>query len=321
MFRVLLLLYLRSRGCPGFGGFLVGGFGAGLAGLPCGVEAGNDHLFAITVSHGGETVSEPILWCFGSGEAGQTWVFSHKGQLYESRVSYYTKTRGLDTTLGAPPRPPRSLDEALGRAMQSADIKDCFGCHATAALSEGKLQLEKMTPGVTCESCHGPGLPHIAWAKTNPPRDAPDKHIFNPAHLGAYEQSQQFCGACHRSWEEVMTSGTRGVANVRFQPYRLFHSRCYDQEDKRISCTACHNPHDATRPDINTYDAKCLACHQTTARAAQASKDPAKRRPACPAATAKCASCHMPRYEMPGSHFTFTDHFIRVVRPGETYPN
>jgi len=28
----------------------------------------------------------------------------------------------------------------------------------------------------------------------------------------------------------------------------------------------------------------------------------------------------MPKVEIPGSHFKFTDHRIRIVRPGEPYP-
>jgi hypothetical protein len=29
----------------------------------------------------------------------------------------------------------------------------------------------------------------------------------------------------------------------------------------------------------------------------------------------------MPKVELPGSHFKFTDHRIRIVRPGEQFPN
>jgi len=29
----------------------------------------------------------------------------------------------------------------------------------------------------------------------------------------------------------------------------------------------------------------------------------------------------MPQYELPGGHFKFTDHQIRVVRAGEPYPD
>ena len=274
-----------------------------------------------TVTDGVNSITEPVLWCFGKGDAGQTYVFKHEGQFYESRASYYAKIKGLDTTLGAPKTPPTSLAEAIGRPLQSADTKDCFSCHATAALSEGKLQLEKMTPGITCEACHGPGTEHIALASAGKFKTAPDKKIFNPATLGAYELSQQFCGACHRSWETVMTDGLRGIGNVRFQPYRLVNSDCYDPEDKRISCTACHNPHEAPVHEAASYDVKCAACHQIKGQAPSAKTGTAKRAAACRVGTSKCSSCHMPRYELPGSHFTFTDHQIRVVRPGETYPN
>ena len=29
---------------------------------------------------------------------------------------------------------------------------------------------------------------------------------------------------------------------------------------------------------------------------------------------------HMPKYEIRGSHYSFTDHWIRVVKSGEPYP-
>jgi hypothetical protein len=34
-----------------------------------------------------------------------------------------------------------------------------------------------------------------------------------------------------------------------------------------------------------------------------------------------CVSCHMPRFEIPNVHATFTDHFIRVVRPESRFPD
>jgi hypothetical protein len=29
----------------------------------------------------------------------------------------------------------------------------------------------------------------------------------------------------------------------------------------------------------------------------------------------------MPKYELPGAHFKFTDHRIRIVKAGEPYPD
>jgi formate-dependent nitrite reductase cytochrome c552 subunit len=37
-------------------------------------------------------------------------------------------------------------------------------------------------------------------------------------------------------------------------------------------------------------------------------------------ASERCVSCHMPKVELPGAHFKFTDHRIRIARQGEVYP-
>ena len=32
-----------------------------------------------------------------------------------------------------------------------------------------------------------------------------------------------------------------------------------------------------------------------------------------------CVSCHMPKTELPGAHYKFTDHRIRIVKPDEHF--
>ncbi|NOT60078.1 MAG: hypothetical protein HOP19_07620 [Acidobacteria bacterium] len=280
-----------------------------------------------TVTDGKETLKAPLLYAFGLGKAGQTYVFARDGKYYETRVSFYNDINGLDYTMGAPRRTPASFAEAVGRQMDSADTKDCFSCHATGAISpDNQLQLDHLTPGITCEGCHGAGAEHVKLMKL--PREkrtmkAGDHPwaIINPGNYDTDGQTQ-FCGACHRTWTQVQLMRVQGVANVRFQPYRIFNSKCYDFEDKRISCAACHDPHRPLEHATAHYDAKCTACHQAASKTAtkQASKQSVA--PTCKAGRSQaCASCHMPEYEIPGSHFKFTDHQIRVVRPGETYPN
>lgn len=263
------------------------------------------------VTDGEKTLSAPIAWCVGQGKAGQTWVFARDGVLHESRVSYFTKIDGLAFTMGAPPGAPANLSEAMGRPMNPDDVRGCFGCHTTFSSKGSTIQVDKAVPGITCEGCHGPGGDHpAALARADPQ----DRGIFNPGRLGTEELSN-FCGNCHRSWEQVMVAGIRGIANVRFQPYRLANSQCYDPVDKRIGCTACHDPHAPRKTEAGAYDAACLACHASEKGAGKAGAK------ACPKGRAECSSCHMPRYEIPGSHFESTDHQIRVVRPGEAYPN
>lgn len=273
-----------------------------------------------SVTDGKETIAAPVLFTFGQGKAGQTYLLQRDGKYFESRVSFYNQIAGLDYTLGAPREPAKSLIEAFGRAMDSLDTKDCFSCHATAAVSDRQLQLEKLTPGINCEGCHGAGDKHVALVKTK--REGAtlrrgELAILNPGNFDT-DGMTQFCGSCHRTWAQVqLMKEARGVINVRFQPYRIFGSKCYDFDDKRIACTACHNPHEEMKQDAAFYDSKCLACHGKPAATTTA-----KMFSPCKAGkTNNCASCHMPQYEIPGAHHKFSDHWIRVVKPGETYPN
>lgn len=265
-----------------------------------------------TVTDGTSTFSVPIGWAFGQGEAGQTYVYQYKGGYYESRVSFFNDTQSLDLTLGYTGTHPHDLETAAGRLVSPDDVHDCFSCHATAAVSAGQLQLANMMPGITCEGCHGPGAAHVAAMKAG---GAKDPHIFNPGHLDT-EDLSDFCGSCHRSWQQVEMQHLQGVVDVRFQPYRLSMSRCFDPTDRRISCTSCHNPHQPLRTNAAFYNSRCLACHLVRGEAASARRKAA----ACPVSNTNCISCHMPKYELPGAHYKFTDHYIRIVRAGAPYP-
>jgi Cytochrome c554 and c-prime len=268
-----------------------------------------------TVSDGVNTISEPILYCFGRGRAGQTYVLQHNGVLYEGRLSYYQSIQALDLTIGQPTTVPASLEEALGRRLSGTEAVDCFRCHAPSAVSEQKLRLENLVPGVTCEACHGPGEMHIAAVNS---RDSKGPQIFNPRTLDSVTLSQEFCGTCHRSFVQVMQMPAQGgFQNVRFQPYRIFNSKGHNQFDSRISCIACHDPHDKLQHEASYYDSKCLACHLSNPQQAKTETRTAR---ACPAGTQKCATCHMPKIEIPGTHTGFTDHWIRIVKPNERIP-
>ncbi len=249
-----------------------------------------------TVTDGKETIEAPIRWAFGLGAAGQTYLFQRDGSWYESRVSYYSAIQKLDATIGAQGTEPRNLDEAAGRKTGNVDIGQCFDCHATQAVKGMQLTLDRMIPGIQCERCHGDSQGH------------PEAKQFR--HLGKLtsEEMSDFCGQCHRTWSQIAMNGPRGINNVRFQPYRLANSKCYSSDDQRISCTACHNPHEELQTSTAAYDAKCIACHAAPAKT-------------CTVAKKDCTNCHMPKLELPGSHKQFTDHLIRIVKANEKYPD
>lgn len=267
-----------------------------------------------SVTDGKDTMSFPIVYAFGQGKMGQTYVLERDGKYYESLVSFYNEAKGLDFTIGAPRGVPASLTDAVGRLLTANEVANCFSCHATGAVVTGsQLRLDKFAHGVRCEACHGPGGRHIAAVKEG---DLPSKSIYNPGLLGGDELTQHFCAACHRGAEEFSLLKSMEINNVRFQPYRIFNSKCYS-DDRNISCTACHNPHEPLREDPAYYDKRCLECHTLRNKTAKAGGDGTS----CPVADKNCTSCHMPKIDIPAAHFKFTDHYIRIVRPGEKYPN
>lgn len=271
-----------------------------------------DHAM-YSVSQGAQTVSVPLLFAFGDGMSGQTFVFRRDGAYYEARVSFYTSLNGLDLTMGHPPATPGSIEDALGRRMEPSEVRRCFSCHFTGPVINGQLRVQQMMPGVTCEYCHGPGERHVMAMRAG---DFRQTFIFNPARLSPAD-SVKFCGSCHRTLQNVRAMGMRGVLTVRFQPYRLVLSRCWNPDDARITCISCHDPHQKIRYDVSYYDSKCLACHLLRPATKQTPSHPGA---ACPVGKSNCVTCHMPQGELPGSHTLFTDHLIRIVKPNEPFP-
>ncbi len=271
-----------------------------------------------SAKEGNHIVSVPLLWAFGQGVAGQTYIYEKLGNYYESRVSYYPEIGGLDLTTGHSQETPPTLEEALGRPMAKEEVTKCFTCHTSEDVFDGKLGVDHLQPGVTCENCHGPGSQHLkALSPENLQNDKfLDWNILNPARLDPADLND-FCGTCHRSTREVLAAKIQGIRNVRFQPYRLDNSRCYDPADKRITCLACHDPHVNLVTDLPSYDAKCLACHVNK----NEKQTPVRSAPPCSKATANCVSCHMPKLSLPGAHYKFTDHYIRIDHANAPYPD
>src|SRR5678810_1044148 len=61
---------------------------------------GQESLYSVT--DGKNTISVPIQYALGQGRMGQTYVLQYNGNFYESRVSFYNETKGLDFTVGSP---------------------------------------------------------------------------------------------------------------------------------------------------------------------------------------------------------------------------
>lgn len=277
-----------------------------------------------SVRDAGGSLSEPLVWAFGLGRKGQTYIYVKDGAYFESHLSFYKNLQALDITTGHRPDMPADLNSALGRRLETEEAQHCFGCHTSTSSVANHFAPATAAPGVTCESCHGPGAKHVAAMKAGRIEEG-RAATLNPRHFSP-AASIDFCGACHRTWADVVEQSTSGVINVRFQPYRLESSRCWQKSvsvtkragDARLTCIVCHDPHRQVDRETAAFDGKCLACHS---RDGSDKGESNRRVTTCSVAQENCASCHMPQVEIPTMHATFTDHRIRVVVAGEPYPN
>jgi hypothetical protein len=281
-----------------------------------------------TVTEGTQSETTDLLWAFGVGRAGQSYLFKKSdGHFYEARVTYFrtlntihfTPARALTSAALAAAKDAKDLEDAMYRPVAQAEVERCFGCHTTASTPKEGFNEKTLLLGVTCEACHGTGAKHVASAQAaivaGITDTAPPKDIFNPASLQPVD-SVDFCGACHATWWDVKLSGLKGAATARSQPYRLESSKCWGSGDARLTCMACHDPHKPLQTEPSDYDAVCASCHVTTGERKTANH----QGDACPTSTKNCVSCHMEKVYVPEMHSKFTDHRIRIVRAGEAYP-
>ncbi len=272
-----------------------------------------------SVSDGASSRTFPLLWAFGAGRVGQSYLFGQQdGGLYEARVTFYQSLHNIAFTPARALDAPKSLDEAMFRSIPQAEVVRCFSCHMTGSTMNGALDQTHLVPGIKCEACHGPGLDHVNTmdASRTTGNSAGKANIFNPAELTPTE-SVEFCGSCHGNFWDVRLAKVTGVDTARSAPYRLVTSKCWAKgDDPRLKCTACHDPHAPLETRPAAYDAACLNCHanrgSTTASA--------KLLAACPRATSECITCHMPKVYVPVMKDSFTDHRIRIARAGEPFP-
>jgi len=280
------------------------------------VIRGANGAFQYTASNPGQTISLPVNWAFGAGKVGQSYLSAKDGTFREIRFSYFATLHAFDVTPNQSLQPATSVDKAAGRVLSGAEAQRCFGCHTTASTIGKHFEPANAVPGVSCESCHGAGTKHVAAMKEGN-LDAGLAAIVNPKDLKPVD-SVDFCGACHTTWWDAKRTAATGVANVRFQPYRLESSHCWGNGDARLTCVSCHNPHQPLVREARAYDKRCLSCHANSKQSKSTTDQPGA---ACPVGKEDCVTCHMPRYEVPDMHYQYTDHRIRIVKAGEPFPD
>ncbi len=247
----------------------------------------------------GEAAAE-VHAVFGSGLRGITPVsFAPNGRLRELRLSF-SRARG-----GWIPTPGTEDDaDPLGDPDTPEEAGTCLGCHTTALAWDGDGQFDphRAVLGVTCERCHGSGIPHLE-AQSEGGDPGP---VFNPAVLNPAAEVA-FCGQCHRQPTDFEPREilARDAGLVRHSGGSLMMSACFRKTPpaSTIACTECHDPHRAEPVAPERTRAVCSRCHQDPATA---------HRTTAVAADADCAGCHLPTEQRAFAGTPFTNHWIRL---------
>src|SRR5439155_10338721 len=148
---------------------------------------------------------------------------------------------------------------------------ECLFCH------NGYPAGERILEGIDCQRCHGPGGAHVTAAGSGrATAESIRGAILNPARLGR-DRQLEICMQCHlettsrplpnaiRRFDRVPFSyrpgeplgeyflyfdhapgtGHEDKFEIAHAAYRLRKSACF--QASQMTCTTCHNPHQALR--------------------------------------------------------------------------
>jgi len=274
--------------------------------------------------------TESIDIVTGSGKRGQTYLNWQGDRLLELPVSFWTDGQQWINSPGY-----HNGTADFARPIHPA----CMECHSTylepvsTDPSTNRFRRDTFVPGISCETCHGPGAAHLARHAGKPggASKAADETILNPARFPR-DRQLDLCALCHKGIQREPIAAAFSYVPGRpllefFKPIPspvvehpdvhgnqvglLERSRCF-LSSPSMTCSTCHNTH-APEQAAASYSAKCLSCHQW--QACGVAKQLGNR------ITSNCIDCHMPIEpttvivsETAGKevHATMRNHWIKI---------
>jgi len=275
-----------------------------------------------------------IDYVMGSGNHARTFLHrTSANTLLELPLGWYAEKGGFYAMNPGYDRP----DHEDFRRPITFDCMFCHNANPSVPLANQKPHAEAvyrlpLPQGIDCERCHGSGARHMQLAGAQAAAAQIRAAIVNPARLPAARQ-MDICLSCHlESTSFPLPNAIQRVtrAPFSFQPgealanfilnfdhapgtghddkfeivnagYRLRQSACFQKSENKLTCTTCHNPHDAPRGAraAQQYATACRQCHATV--------------PATHTRQEDCATCHMPKRRTEDViHVLATDH--RILR-------
>jgi tetratricopeptide (TPR) repeat protein len=283
-----------------------------------------------------------VAYTFGVDPLQQYLIAQPNGHVQALTIAWDTRRRRWFHLYPDEKTPPGDALHWTGR-YQSWNAM-CAACHSTNLQKSYDAATDRYATtwseiDVSCQSCHGPGDRHVAWARSDAGARGPDDGLVDLR--GGAEREIQVCATCHARRSELRAAPVPG--EPLYDDYvpsllipELYHAdgqqlgEVYEYGSFRqsrmyqagVRCTDCHDPH-RLKP-VADGNALCVRCHQDTPDTqrfpglrAKSYDSPAHHfhRDASPGAL--CVNCHMParNYMMIDAR---RDHAIRIPRPDLT---
>jgi len=261
-----------------------------------------------------------------------------RGRLQVLPVAYdIHKKTWYDTAASGVRHFPDRRDEALDWTYRMFTFNTtCFNCHVSQLATNYDLAADTYhttwaEPGISCESCHGPGGEHTrAMVEGVKGHTSQEIKILRTKEFTA-EQTNDMCATCHAKMVPLSLSFRPG--EKFFDHYDLItleHADYYPDgrdlgenythtswlmspcaKSGKLDCNHCHTPSGRMRFEQPMSNRACLPCHEKEVRqAAEHSRHP-------PGSTGtECIPCHMPMTQF--AAMNRSDHSMRPPTPAAT---
>jgi tetratricopeptide (TPR) repeat protein len=263
------------------------------------------------------------------------------GRLQALPIAWNTKKKEWFHLLPHEKTPTGDVLHWTGRYQTANTL--CIVCHTTdyerrydAAKDAFDSRWKEIN--VSCQSCHGPGANHLAWAKAAGAAKVSASAMGLTVDLrsGGAQATQDVCAPCHARRSELSAKGAPGQPLLdHFLPsllsQGLYHPDGQQLDEvyvdgsfrqskmfqRGVNCSHCHNVHSG-KPRLSG-NALCLQCHATQPNpafpgAAGSFDSPAHHFHKAGSAGAQCVACHMPSRVYMGVQ-PRPDHSLRIPRP------
>ena len=219
----------------------------------------------------------------------------------------------------------------------------CAPCHSTNLQKNYEPDVDRYRTtwseiNVSCQSCHGPGETHVAWARAGG-RPGDDGLVGFNAHDPGREI--EVCAPCHARRSDLTAAPVPGDPLYDHYLPALLTADLYHADGQQLGevyeygsfrqsrmyqagvrCTDCHDPHRLTLAAEG--NALCVRCHQSAPDTrrfpglrAKSYDSPAHHFHPAGSPGALCVNCHMPARNYMIVHAR-RDHSLRIPRPDLT---